>query len=200
MVDTCVVVGAHPDDESLFWGGRIVKMAQWSWDVTVICCSVPIRDPIRSWKFFDACAVLGVTGKLLPFQEPHPTQGFDPEMLKLLDLEPYDRIVTHGVEGGYGHPHHVQLHHYIHHTYPHKEILSDCPPGKLDFGVEVRLTPAELARKMQALRCYDHVLPYVTRDGRAVSWIKAEALLDRYCYEGGWDLGLERYRTSRPPP
>jgi LmbE family N-acetylglucosaminyl deacetylase len=188
-VRTALVV-SHPDDESLFFGGLVLSHAYVDW--TIYCSSVPRLDPIRAWKFFDACEVLGAKGRLLPYQEPEPHLPLEDERMALLDLEPYDRIVTHGVEGEYGHRHHLSLHRFIHDRWGHKEIWSCCPPGKADYKTEIRLTPQQIEAKMAALRRYDHVLPY-----EGVAMPKYAALLKRYCEDGSWDLGVERYRVQR---
>jgi LmbE family N-acetylglucosaminyl deacetylase len=196
------LVVSHPDDEALFFGGLVLSPPgydyPWGVDWTVICCSVPRVDPIRAWKFFDACQALSATGvpvsgRLLPYQEPEPTEPLEDERLALLDLEPYDRIVTHGAEGEYGHRHHVSLSRFIHERWGHKEIWSCCPPGKTDYNRTIRLSPQDLNAKTAALKAYDHVLPY-----EGVAMPKWQALLKRYCENGSWELGTERYRIHRP--
>ena len=128
-------------------------------------------------------------------EEPPPSEPLPEELLSMIDLEPYDHIVTHGREAEYGHKHHLSVHHYIHTRYPHKVIFSTCPPGKSDWDVEVLLSFEMLKRKMIALQCYNHVLPY---EGKLMT--KAEALIKRYCHDAGWKLDVERYRISKPVP
>jgi LmbE family N-acetylglucosaminyl deacetylase len=193
-----VVVVAHPDDEVLFFGGLVLSQSDHDW--TIVCCSVPRVDPIRAWKFFDACEALRaagarVSGRLLPYQEPEPDQPLENERMALLNLASHDRIVTHGIEGGYGHVHHKALHAFIHSRWGMKEIWSDCPPGKTDYKTEIRLSPQQLNAKLAALKAYDHVLPY-----QGVAMTKWQALLKRYCEDGSWDLAVERYRISAPRP
>jgi LmbE family N-acetylglucosaminyl deacetylase len=189
VVRTALVV-AHPDDEALFFAGLVLSQPEHAW--AIICCTVPRVDPIRAWKFFDACEALGAKGRLLPYQEPEPHLPLEDERLALLDLSSYDRIVTHGVEGEYGHLHHRNLHRFIHSHWGHKQIWSCCPPGKSDFDSAVTLTGDLLAAKLAALECYDHVLPYA-----GVAMPKWQALVKRYCEERSWDLGTERYRIHR---
>src|ERR1051325_7321430 len=64
--ENAVMVVAHPDDESL-WGAGIVLRYKKNW--TVICCTVPYHDPIRAEKFRNACGVLGAAGVLLGHSE-----------------------------------------------------------------------------------------------------------------------------------
>ena len=184
-----VLVIAHPDDESLFFGGLLLTQPG---DWTIICCSVPRRDSIRSWKFFDACEAIGAKGRLIASVEPEPGEPLPLEIMELFDLDGYDRIATHGAEGEYGHRHHLSLHEHIHKCYADKEIWSCCPPDKSDYDDRISLGEELLQRKLSALKCYDHILPY---EGLAMT--KCEALIRRYCQNGPWDLSVEQYRIHR---
>jgi len=181
------LVVAHPDDETLFFGGLVLAQPG-EWDI--ICCSVPVADPVRAWKFFDAVKVLGGFPRLVFLPEaPGAPLGRN---LDFLDLERYDRIVTHGVEGGYGHAAHIDLHHHIHKRWPHKQIWSDSPPGATNYDIGLMFDDETTGRKLKALQCYDHYLPY---GGQMMT--KWEALIQRYTIDGQWDLGIERYRIHR---
>lgn len=187
---TSVAVLCHADDESM-WVGGLIAAQPGNW--TIICCTVPRTDPIRAWKFFDACEVLGAKPKLFPRTEPEPGQPISTQSLDQINLEGYDRIVTHGTEGEYGHAQHKALSAYIHSKWAHKEIWSCCPPGKSDYDTELKLTDAQLNQKISAIMRYDHVLPY-----EGVLMPKSAALIKRYCHDGGWPLNVERYRIHRP--
>ena len=175
------LVVAHPDDESIWFGGYVLANPG---DWTIFCCSIPRVDPIRAWKFYAACEVLGVRGKVLPVTERPPNQPL--MALHLLDLDPFDLIVTHGrgPEPGYGHQH-------VHHAHVHQHVMANFaakPIRTLGEREQIRLTADQRARKEAALRCYDHLLPY---NGRLMP--KWKALLHRYCETGGYDLGVETY-------
>jgi hypothetical protein len=163
-----VLVVAHPDDEALWFGGLLIaEPGDW----TCICCSIPRTDPIRAYKFFDACDVLGAKGRLLPF-----TEGEELD-LSHLDVSGFDQVVTHGVVGEYGHRHHVQL---------NRHLIGAVTGryGMLPGTKRIELTASQYERKVQALRCYDHTSPY----DRKPKW---QALLDRYGTE--FDLTVETY-------
>lgn len=174
------IVTAHPDDEVLWCGGLPIR---YPGDWTVICCSIPRRDPIRAYKFFDACEVLGVKARLFPAIEPHPYESVP--YLDNLDLEDFDHIVTHGEAGEYGHQHHKDVHNYVKTKYAHKKLtFIGYPKGEN----KISLTEQELSKKLEALKKYNHCLPY--GNGSPPKW---EALIDRYCTQGGLNLAIETY-------
>lgn len=165
------LVVAHPDDESLWFGGLL---AAEPGDWTVICCSVPRTDPIRAEKFFDACKVLGAKAELIRIVE---SETMD---LSSLDLSGFDQIVTHNSVGEYGHKHHVQIHR---HLSARHDVVTGCY-GKAPGPKRIVLNEYQLGLKMAALRCYDHISP---TDGIP----KWRALIDRYGSQ--FDLGIETY-------
>lgn len=155
------MIVAHPDDETLWGGGYLLR---YPGDWTVQCCSVPVADPVRAVRFREACARLGARSVVhdSPDRFETPLAGLDG-----LDLA-FDQIVTHGLAGEYGHPHHQQVSGYV-------LCHARCPVVTFGGPTELLLTTAERAAKLHALKAYDHVLPY---DG--VPMAKWEALLIRY--------------------
>lgn len=171
------LVVAHPDDESLWFGGLL---AAEPGDWTVICCSIPRTDPVRAWKFFDACEVLRARARLLPSVEAGPGEPL--KHLDVLGLSAFDEIVTHGSAGEYGHGHHLQLNRVLKARYPDK-VIGGCY-GSAPGPKRIVLNEHQLGLKTAALRCYDHVS---SSDGIP----KWRALLDRYSPQ--FDLGVETY-------
>lgn len=174
------LVVAHPDDEVLWAGGLLARYGE---RITVICCSIPRSDPIRAWKFFDVCDVLGAKARLIPFVEALPGDAL--QNLGALDLSVFDLIVTHNDVGEYGHAHHRTLHRFVKERWGDKAATFGHRPG--GHGTKVLyLTADEQALKLRALQCYDHISP---NDGGKPKW---QALLDRYAI----DLRVE---TFDPP-
>lgn len=187
-VRRAVLVVAHPDDETLWCGGLLASTAeQIEW--TVICCSTPRRDPIRVEKFAEACQLLGVRHRIVSAWEetppPQPLTHLE-RFLSAQRLSAYDLLVTHGTEGEYGHVHHRQLNRYLTARQTHVVTIAMRPTGSQSPGQDFALAPAVIAKKLSALHCYDHVLPY---RGRPMP--KWEALLLEYGKT--FDLETERY-------
>lgn len=177
------IVVAHPDDETLWCGGLMLRHPS-CW--TVICCSIPKTDPIRAWKFFSACDDLGAKPRLMPFGESDARLPLD--HLDDLDLSSFDCVVTHNAIGEYGHVHHIQIHRFIAERWPDKTVTIGYGEAGSDRATRIALSEGEMARKLIALRCYDHISP---SDGKP----KWRALLDRYGAQ--FDLSVETYERHR---
>ncbi len=173
-----LVLVAHPDDETLFAGGLILRYpGRW----TVICCSIPRTDPIRAWKFYDACASLGVFRMgVLPFIESAPDQPLG--NLDAVDLSGFDCVVTHNENGEYGHFQHRQLNSWVRGNADYRGtiVTFGYRPGGCG-EIRLALTDEEQRRKRNALQCYDHVSP---SDGKP----KWQALIERYGSTIGFDV------------
>lgn len=183
-VNACLVV-AHPDDESLWFGGLLATVP-FEW--TVICCSIPRADPIRAWKFYDACHRLNARGMVMPFRETDAALAMAGETVPLLgDLGAFDLIVTHSAAAEYGHMHHRNLHAMIKMTYPDKAAFG-CYGDETEGDFVIDLTEDDFRRKVHALDAYDHRSPM---DG---NFSKGDALLLRYGTK--FNLQRETYRGA----
>lgn len=179
------VVVAHPDDEVL-WGAGIVIRYPGDW--TIICCSIPKSDPIRAVKFIDAVRELGATPHVHHVQEPDANESM--RYLDDIDLSAYDHIVTHGAAGEYGHLQHKDVHRHITRKYSRKHLTFF---GYGAGGWQIDLTEFEAARKLRALKKYDHLHPYC-----GVVMPKWEALSELYFKKLGVKFNVETYDGYSP--
>lgn len=151
-----LVIVAHPDDETLWAGGL---MLAYPGDWTVVCCSIPQRDPIRAWKFFDACDRLGAKGRLVPALEPDANEPMVSHRILADWVNQFDVVVSHNAQGEYGHLHHRNLNRWC--------AGHVRGPIHLTFGGLGGRFPIKdvyVEAKHAVLRCYDHVTPYEGAD------------------------------------
>ena len=103
-----LIVVAHPDDESLWFGEGIHQLVARGKNIIVLCLSGG-SNPIRSAEFKKACLRLKVKGKMLN----NPDRGVprlqtSPSDLDLVDWHP-EYVITHAPWGNERHhPHHQQ--------------------------------------------------------------------------------------------
>lgn len=180
--DNNAIVVAHCDDEILFAGGLPIRFHHQKW--TIISCSIPIRDPIRAYKFFDVCEALGAKAMVLPYV--HPPRQFPLAHLEELDLERYDAIVTHNSWGEYGHFQHVWLNAFIREHYSHKRVLTFGYAKDREGELKLELDGNELGKKTSAMMLYNHTIP----TGGRLQW---EYMMEAYIMPWKLNSAVETY-------
>jgi LmbE family N-acetylglucosaminyl deacetylase len=97
------IIVAHPDDETLWAGGVILKHSDWNPYVVCLCRK---SDPDRAPKFFKALQMLNADGQIgdlddSPEQLPLNENELDETILELLPSGPFDLIISHSPAGEY---------------------------------------------------------------------------------------------------
>jgi LmbE family N-acetylglucosaminyl deacetylase len=98
-----VVVVAHPDDETLWAGGTILRHSHWHWTIVTLCRA---GDPDRAPRFRRALQALGATGHMGdlddgPSQPPLSRTLVQETVLSLVGPGPFDLVMTHSPFGEY---------------------------------------------------------------------------------------------------
>jgi len=98
-----VLIVAHPDDETLWAGGIMMKEVSWQFFVVCLCRK---SDKDRAPKFFKALDILGADGIMGdlddgPEQTPLPDNEVKAVILQLIPEVDFDLIITHNPNGEY---------------------------------------------------------------------------------------------------
>lgn len=107
-----LIVVAHPDDETIWMGGTILKNKNWNVDILCLCRK---NDKDRAPKFANVCRELGVGYYNISDLEDEELNDIDIEdvvsrIRSMLIMRDYDYIYTHGSNGEYGHKRHINVH------------------------------------------------------------------------------------------
>ena len=107
------IIVAHPDDETIWSGGLILKKPEWQWTVLSLCRA---DDPDRSRKFESVSGLLGFDCFISDVDDSNPLKQINAQrdigsrILNFLASTCWDLCLTHGSNGEYGHPRHKEVH------------------------------------------------------------------------------------------
>jgi LmbE family N-acetylglucosaminyl deacetylase len=109
-----MVIVAHPDDETLWAGGTILRHPDWEWLIISLCRS---DDPDRAPRFQRAAERFGAEGLISDLDDSPRLMPLSPDLHEIKDriihLVPgrADLVFTHGKKGEYTrHLRHEQVH------------------------------------------------------------------------------------------
>ena len=106
-----LVIVAHPDDETIWMGGTILKNRDWDWTIFSLCRK---NDADRAPRFRKVCKYYGaecIIGDLDDeVLQPLAIEEVINKIKEFLPDKKYDYIFTHGENGEYGHLRHKEIH------------------------------------------------------------------------------------------
>lgn len=147
-----LLVVAHPDDETIFFGGLLMNVRSLPW--LVICVTdgnADGRGAQRHQEFVSATKLLGVKKtEHWDFVDKYPDRlPIDQLVARLQKLPKPKEIYTHGPVGEYGHPHHQDVCLAVHRAFSGK-VKIHSPAWNSNIEKIVKLSPAQFKKKTQA--------------------------------------------------
>lgn len=176
-----LLVVAHPDDETIFFGGLIQTYRRRPWKI--ICVTDGNADgegPKRHLDFLNACKKLGAAqAEMWEFPDLYDTRVNVDKLIERLKRENAAEVFTHGILGEYGHPHHQDVCLAVHRAFADKHtvwsVAYNCYADKV----------IKIPRKAYERKCEVLSQVYFSETHRFARWLPA------YNHEGYVKLTLK---------
>jgi len=198
-----LLVVAHPDDETIFFGGLIQKTPA---DFHIVCVTdgnADGRGQERKKEFESACEALGSDSyEVWDFPDIYEKR-LDIKKLskKLKGLGEFQEVYTHNPLGEYGHPHHQDVSHAVYSIFIGNSIYS---PAYNDFpDMAVALSEESFKNKSLILtqiygketERFLNILPVTWSEGFClVDQAEADSIYQFLCGESD-DLKLNHFKS-----
>ena len=170
-----LIICAHPDDETIYFGGLILQERSIPWKV--ICVTdgnADLQKDKRAIQFRSALKKLGVDSyEGWGFPDVYENRlNVDDISKHLGKLEIPEKVFTHGIIGEYGHPHHQDVSYAVHKFFKDKcdvySVAYNCFP---DILINLSAKEYELKTKILStiyateINHFAHLVPGTSSEG-----------------------------------
>ncbi len=112
-----LVVVAHPDDETIWMGGTLLKIKEKQDSNVTLICLCRKNDKDRYPKFQKACEILGVKGYIFDLDDGEDAGQYKEILIQdiinkispITNNKLHTTLYTHNENGEYGHIRHIQV-------------------------------------------------------------------------------------------
>ncbi|MBU0894513.1 MAG: PIG-L family deacetylase [Nanoarchaeota archaeon] len=179
-----LVIVAHPDDETLWVGGTLIRNKK-RWDTTIVCLTRK-SDKDRYLKFKKVIKVLGVKGFIYDLDDEHLNkplnqQQFLKTISKHTKNKTFDILFTHGLNGEYGHPRHKEI---------YKAVVIAIKKNLIKSKQVFFFSYHKIKNRHQGYAIYNSSADILIKLNSNELLIKRELAIDVYGYDRG-GIGFE---------
>ena len=189
-----LLVVAHPDDETIFFGALLQNHRKHPWHV--VCVTDANADGMgakRKRQFAKACKLLKVQqSSWWSFPDVFSQRlDVDSLMAKLKTLPSPNEVFTHGIVGEYGHAHHQDVSFAVHNVFAKTHKVYSCAYNAFpEFTVELKPSQYELKTKILSkvygseTSRFMHILPATSTEGFVRVDVKEVNALYKFLRDG----------------
>lgn len=207
-----LLIVAHPDDETIFFGGTLLSLKGRGWKVIVVTDgNADGQGAARRLQLAEACKELGVK-QFEQWEYPDIYEnriGTESLLERFKELGNPKTVFTHGIIGEYGHPHHQDVSWAVHSHFLKKNIPVWSVAYNSFATKTVRLTRKTYERKAAVFSRVYHsetirfarVLPVHNQEGfHRTDWSEIDHLYAYFSDQSkSFDLSkLKNYRWFAP--